>query len=233
MKINSQSIASNSPSWRSYSLRVCSVTQSCPTLWDPMDRSPPGSSVHGILQARILEWVAMPSSRASSQPGDQTHVSCISCIGTCVLYHQYHPGSPRTLISALKSPASGLDPPAGLRLHGSCPPCPRGSAEVCWSLNSSLELSSFSWDAPSWPVPVGAMSSFPLHHPGSKACCLDATCSFVFYVISRQSQQVFPLMLLSLFSPLLILFSLFFFFFLISRDTGLHIFLLIYLFTGR
>ena len=39
------------------------VTQSCPTLWDPMDCSPPGSSVHGILQARVLEWVAMPSSR--------------------------------------------------------------------------------------------------------------------------------------------------------------------------
>ena len=37
--------------------------QSCPTLWDPMDYSPPGASVHGILQARILGWVAMPSSR--------------------------------------------------------------------------------------------------------------------------------------------------------------------------
>jgi len=40
--------------------------QSCPTLWDPMDCSPPGSSVHGILQARILEWVAIPFSRGSS-----------------------------------------------------------------------------------------------------------------------------------------------------------------------
>ena len=44
------------------------VTQSCPTLCDPMDCSPPGSSVHGILQARRLEWVAMPSSMESSQP---------------------------------------------------------------------------------------------------------------------------------------------------------------------
>ena len=43
--------------------------QSCPTLCDPMDRSLPGSSVHGILQARILEWVAMPFSRGSSDPG--------------------------------------------------------------------------------------------------------------------------------------------------------------------
>ena len=46
-----------------------------------MDRGPPGSSVHGILQARILEWVAMPSSRGSSWPRDQTQVSFISCIG--------------------------------------------------------------------------------------------------------------------------------------------------------
>ena len=43
--------------------------QSCPTLCDPMDCSPPGSSVHGILQARILEWVAMPFSRGSPHPG--------------------------------------------------------------------------------------------------------------------------------------------------------------------
>ena len=44
--------------------------QSCPTLWNSMDSSPPGSSVHGILWARILEWVAMPSSKGSSQPRD-------------------------------------------------------------------------------------------------------------------------------------------------------------------
>ena len=51
------------------------VTKLCPTLCDPMDCSPPGSSVHGICQARILEWVAFPFSRASSQPRDHTHVS--------------------------------------------------------------------------------------------------------------------------------------------------------------
>ena len=48
------------------------VAQSCLTLCDPMDCIPPGSSVHGILQARILEWVAIPFSRASSQPRDRT-----------------------------------------------------------------------------------------------------------------------------------------------------------------
>ena len=50
---------------------------SCLTLWDPVDRSPPVSPVHGILQAGILEWVAMTSSRGSSQPRDRTQVSCI------------------------------------------------------------------------------------------------------------------------------------------------------------
>ena len=51
--------------------------QSCPTLCDPMICGPSGSSVHGILQARILEWVAMPSSRGSSWSRDQTWVSCL------------------------------------------------------------------------------------------------------------------------------------------------------------
>ena len=54
------------------------VAHSCLTLCDPMDCSPPGSSVHGILQARRLEWVAMPFSRGSSQPRDQTFVFCIA-----------------------------------------------------------------------------------------------------------------------------------------------------------
>ena len=56
---------------------VSEVTQSCPTLCDPMDCSLPGSSVHGILQARMLEWVAISFSRRSSQPRDRTWVSCI------------------------------------------------------------------------------------------------------------------------------------------------------------
>ena len=53
--------------------------QSCPTLCDPIDCSPPGSSVHGILQARILEWVAISFSRGFSRPRDRICVSYISC----------------------------------------------------------------------------------------------------------------------------------------------------------
>ena len=54
------------------------VTQSCPTVCDPVDCSPPGSSVHGNLPARILEWVAIPFSRGSSQSRDRIWVSCIA-----------------------------------------------------------------------------------------------------------------------------------------------------------
>ena len=53
--------------------------QSCLTLCDPMECSLPDCSVHGILQARIPEWAAMHSFRGSSQPKDQTHISCRSC----------------------------------------------------------------------------------------------------------------------------------------------------------
>ena len=66
------------------------VTQSCPILCNPRDCSPPVSYVHGILQARILEWVAIPFSRGSSQPRDQTWISCTAG-GLCNLSHQ---GSP-------------------------------------------------------------------------------------------------------------------------------------------
>ena len=54
------------------------LAQSCPTLCDPVDCSPPGSSVLEILQARTLEGAAMPFSKGSSQPRDQTRVSCIA-----------------------------------------------------------------------------------------------------------------------------------------------------------
>ena len=70
------------------------LLQSCLTLWDPMDCSPPASSVHGILQARKLEWVAMPSCSGSSQTRDWTCVSYVACTGRQVLYHGSHLGSP-------------------------------------------------------------------------------------------------------------------------------------------
>ena len=68
-------------------LTLYTHAQSCLTLCGPMDGSPPGSSVLRILQARILEWVAMPSSRGSSRPRDGTLISRDSCIGRWVLHH--------------------------------------------------------------------------------------------------------------------------------------------------
>ena len=60
---------------------ICAKSlQSCLTLCDSMNCSPPGRSVHGILQARISEWIAIPFFRGSSWPRDWTWVSCISCI---------------------------------------------------------------------------------------------------------------------------------------------------------
>ena len=60
-----------------FNLRESEVTQSCPTLCDPMDCSLPGSAVHGIFQVRILEWVAISFSRVSSQPRDRTGSSTL------------------------------------------------------------------------------------------------------------------------------------------------------------
>ena len=66
------------------------VAQSFPTLCDPIDCSLPVSSIHGILQARILDWTAIPFSRGSSWLKDWTQVFCI----TDILYHPSHQGSP-------------------------------------------------------------------------------------------------------------------------------------------
>ena len=73
---------------------MCKSLQLCPTLRAWVYCSLPGSSVRGILQARILEWDAMPLSREPSRPRDQTWVSYVSCIGRWVLYHSHHLGSP-------------------------------------------------------------------------------------------------------------------------------------------
>ena len=75
-------------------LKVESISRSVKSdSLQPHGLSPPGSSVHGILQARILEWIAIPFSRESSQPRDQTHVSCVSCIASG-FFPAERPGKP-------------------------------------------------------------------------------------------------------------------------------------------
>ena len=68
-------------------LRACKSLKLCPTLCGPVDCSLPGSSAHGIFQARILEWVAISYSGGSFGPKGQTQVFCVSCIGKRILYH--------------------------------------------------------------------------------------------------------------------------------------------------
>ena len=73
---------------------VCAQSlQSCPVLWDPMDYNLPGSSVYGILQARILEWVAMHFSRGSSRSRDHIQVFCFSCTASGFFLPMSHLGS--------------------------------------------------------------------------------------------------------------------------------------------
>ena len=99
------------------------VTETRPTLCDPMDYHPPGSTVHGIFQARILEWVVIPSSRGSSPPRDQAWVSCIA--GRFFFFffnhlsHQgSHPPTPSQMELLLKAVQEGTSPVVQwLRLH--------------------------------------------------------------------------------------------------------------------
>ena len=82
--------------------------QLCLTLCNPMDCSPLGSSVHGILQARLLGWVAMPSSRGSSAPRHWTHVSYVSYVVRWVLYLWCHLGSPSIMGTLVQPPPQKL-----------------------------------------------------------------------------------------------------------------------------
>ena len=83
-------------------LFACLSAQSCLTFCDPTDCSPPGPSVHGILQGRILEWVSISSSRGSSWPRDGIRVSGVSCIGRQFLYQLPHLGSPFLIKETIK-----------------------------------------------------------------------------------------------------------------------------------
>ena len=110
------------------------LLQSCTTLCDAMDCSPPGSSVHGILQARILESVATSFSRRSSQPRGRTCISYVSCIGRRVLYHQRHLGSPMCTLLLLLSCFSHVQLSVTLWTVAHQAPLPMGfSRQGYWS----------------------------------------------------------------------------------------------------
>ena len=132
------------------------VTQLCPTLCNPMDCSPRGSSIHGIFPARILEWVAMPSSRESSQPRNQTHMPCVSCISgrffttePPFLYNVFTPGGSQTLNGQAVGGQEGVNPvKEEFSCHSSLVPCFCGELweiqdvlHTVWSIMCQFPLS--------------------------------------------------------------------------------------------
>ena len=143
----------------------CSAIQLRLSLCEHMDCCPPVSSVHGISQARILEWVVISSSRGSSRPRDWTDVSCISCIGRQIFY-RWGPGE--AILSWTHSKTY---------LAATCPP----HCWIQWSvLLSSLALAAASqilrwWSSPPWstltwplgldPCPSGLHFRSPLLFP--------------------------------------------------------------------
>ena len=96
------------------SRKIVCANSMCLTLCDPMDCSPPGFSVHGILQARALELVAISFFRGSFRHSNQTHVSCMSCIGRQILYHRATWEAPKTTIDHPKMCDHG---PVSIKLY--------------------------------------------------------------------------------------------------------------------
>ena len=119
---------------------MCIATQSCPTLHNHTDCSLPDSSVHGILQARILEWVAVPSCRGSSQPRDWTWVSCIAGRFFTIWATREAPDISTGGWSKLLIFSQNTQPIAFLSLHGNfiLPDTHSKSVEVI--LDSSLHI---------------------------------------------------------------------------------------------
>ena len=85
-------------------MHAYSIAQSCPTLCDPMNCSPPGSSVHGVFLARILEWVVISYPRGSSRPRDQTHIFWVSCFGKQIFFNNCATGEAFTASLSKKCP---------------------------------------------------------------------------------------------------------------------------------
>ena len=137
---------------------LCVCSQSCPFLWDPMDCSPPGFSVHGPLQARILEWVGVSFSRGSSQPRDQTHVSCVSGIGRHVLPHWHHLGSQMIILVSLICKAVIICH-VPCTLHVSLFFIFAATHFLKWGTQGPVVLRSHHWQWKSWSSKLGILTA--------------------------------------------------------------------------
>ena len=152
-----------------HTLLVCACTrdQLCPTLCSPTDCSPPDSSVHGLFQARTLEWVATSYSRGYSRPRDGTHISCASCTGRRVLHLLSHHRSPSNQGATQLPPA--LDPaqPAWCLCPGSSSRSHVTRLHIY--ISPASRLSSLTLPPGSLPCsPLMVVSPLTSHSPGSE-----------------------------------------------------------------
>ena len=127
------------------------VVQWYPTLWDPMDCSPPGSSVHEILQARILEWVTIPFSRGSSQSRDQTRSPALQADSSLSEPPGKYRGNTNTM--NLWTPVASTEAPGE---GGSFSPAPSHICPICLS---ALSLKSCSFKPEDSAVSLAGPSS--------------------------------------------------------------------------
>ena len=144
---------------------VCAQLLSCVTLWDCMDCSPPDSSVHGILQARILECVDIFFFRGSSWPRDWICISCVSCIGRQILYHcatwEILPIYSQSVSRSVMS--NSLQPHESQHTRPPCPsPTPRVYPNSCPSSRWCHPAISSSVVPFSCPQSLPASESFPM-----------------------------------------------------------------------
>ena len=136
-----------------------------------MDYSLPGSSIHGIFQARILEWVAISSSRGSSPPRDWNRVSCVSCISRQILLAPSHLGSSSPALSppkffsktALGLPSLQVTGP-GIALP-KCSPCEYPHHAFVWVQLKSDTSPNLSWFSTWKDQAIFITLSFPMHNP--------------------------------------------------------------------
>ena len=140
-------------------MHACMLSQSCPILCDPVDCSPPGSSVHGIILARILELVTISFSRGSSLPRDHTHISCSSCIVRQILYHWATLDQNNCTSIRFSSVTQSCQTLRPRELQHTRPPCPSPTPRV---YSNSCAVSQ--WCHPtisSSVIPFSHLQSFP------------------------------------------------------------------------
>ena len=166
------------------------VAQACPTLCDPMDYSLPGSSVRGILQARVLEWAAISFSRGSSRPSDGTRVSRIA--GRCFTLQATREANPIWLMSLQKGKFWTQKQTLGVWEH-------RGTTTLWSSRGLTIRtprreacnrcLHYGPWRKPPLPAPWSHTSNLQNHEKINFYCLSHPVCYFVLEALANQYKK--------------------------------------------